>query len=328
MFGPPVRTPYTDDVEHLELAYLFLTFAVGIACFGVAVGLATRRGDALSRAFLAFYGALTVAVTASLLLAVGDAAPDTFGGTGHTILVYAESIVGFYGMMFALPFFAHRVFGVASSRRDLALVAIVGLTAGIQHVTEIVLGSTPWDARGDVLENLVFAGIVAYTLWIGIQRVESADAHQPLARRFLILMIIGVPGLAFDLFAEDVAALRVYPLGYCILSLVVTWTLVSRHEVSRHDAGERASEEPASDEPSSDGEPSIDPRWGLSVREADVARWAARGLSNKAIGATLHISPNTVKTHLRAVFEKVGVRSRFELMARTTGGNQRNHPKG
>jgi len=59
--------------------------------------------------------------------------------------------------------------------------------------------------------------------------------------------------------------------------------------------------------------------WGLSERELEVADAVAQGLSNKEIAAALHISPNTVKTHLRAVFEKAGVHSRFELMSRMIG---------
>lgn len=59
----------------------------------------------------------------------------------------------------------------------------------------------------------------------------------------------------------------------------------------------------------------IPAEWGLSDRETEVARLAQQGLSNKDIAEQLHISPNTVKTHLRLIFDKSGVRSRFELIA-------------
>ena len=53
----------------------------------------------------------------------------------------------------------------------------------------------------------------------------------------------------------------------------------------------------------------------LTSREIDVLRLVARGRSNKEIGSDLFISEATVKTHLRSVFEKLGVLSRTEAIA-------------
>lgn len=56
-----------------------------------------------------------------------------------------------------------------------------------------------------------------------------------------------------------------------------------------------------------------DSRLKLSGREAEIARLAADGLSNREIGKSLFISENTVKTQLKSVFEKLGVNSRILL---------------
>jgi DNA-binding CsgD family transcriptional regulator len=58
---------------------------------------------------------------------------------------------------------------------------------------------------------------------------------------------------------------------------------------------------------------------GLTRREADVARLVLRGASTETIVGTLHISRYTVQDHLRAVFDKVGVRSRRDLAGRLLG---------
>jgi GAF domain-containing protein len=54
----------------------------------------------------------------------------------------------------------------------------------------------------------------------------------------------------------------------------------------------------------------------LSPREREVFDLMVAGLSNKAIAQTLIISPNTVKRHLRAIFEKLEVNSRAAAVAR------------
>jgi DNA-binding NarL/FixJ family response regulator len=56
------------------------------------------------------------------------------------------------------------------------------------------------------------------------------------------------------------------------------------------------------------------PPGGLSERETEVLLLAARGLSNRRIGEELYLAEATVKRHLANVYEKVGVRSRYEAV--------------
>jgi DNA-binding CsgD family transcriptional regulator len=58
---------------------------------------------------------------------------------------------------------------------------------------------------------------------------------------------------------------------------------------------------------------------GLTARESDVARLVLRGQPTRAIVDELHISAYTVQDHLKAVFDKVGVHSRRDLVIRLLG---------
>jgi DNA-binding NarL/FixJ family response regulator len=53
----------------------------------------------------------------------------------------------------------------------------------------------------------------------------------------------------------------------------------------------------------------------LTPREADVLELLQGGRSNAEIAQTLHVSIETVRTHARRVYRKLGVRSRRELVA-------------
>ncbi len=51
----------------------------------------------------------------------------------------------------------------------------------------------------------------------------------------------------------------------------------------------------------------------LTPQERNVARLVARGLSNRQIAEQLFLSPNTIETHLRHIFQKADVTSRTQL---------------
>jgi DNA-binding CsgD family transcriptional regulator len=53
----------------------------------------------------------------------------------------------------------------------------------------------------------------------------------------------------------------------------------------------------------------------LSSREAEIARWVARGKTNWEIGQILGISDKTVKTHMQNIFSKVKASSRAQIAA-------------
>ena len=56
-------------------------------------------------------------------------------------------------------------------------------------------------------------------------------------------------------------------------------------------------------------------RPGLTPRELDVLRLVSRGRANKEIASAMFISEETVKTHMKSLFQKLGVHDRAEAIS-------------
>jgi DNA-binding NarL/FixJ family response regulator len=97
--------------------------------------------------------------------------------------------------------------------------------------------------------------------------------------------------------ADLVHAVRVVADGNALVAPTITRRLLERF-VARPRPGSRC---PAA----------LD---ALTERELDVLKLVARGCSNGEIGAQLHISPATVKTHVTRVLAKLGLRDRTQAV--------------
>jgi DNA-binding NarL/FixJ family response regulator len=65
-----------------------------------------------------------------------------------------------------------------------------------------------------------------------------------------------------------------------------------------------------------DREENLQRTHGLFTRrETEIVELVAEGRSNREIAGKLFISETTVKTHLHAIFEKAGVKSRMQVVA-------------
>jgi LuxR family transcriptional regulator/LuxR family quorum-sensing system transcriptional regulator CciR len=57
----------------------------------------------------------------------------------------------------------------------------------------------------------------------------------------------------------------------------------------------------------------------LSPREQEVLHWIARGKSNSVISEIMGVSPHTVDTHVRRIFDKLGVADRTSAAIKGLG---------
>jgi DNA-binding NarL/FixJ family response regulator len=58
----------------------------------------------------------------------------------------------------------------------------------------------------------------------------------------------------------------------------------------------------------------------LTLREREVLDFLVRGLTNKELASTLHVTNNTIKRHLKSIFKKLNVQTRAAAVAKTLNG--------
>jgi len=63
----------------------------------------------------------------------------------------------------------------------------------------------------------------------------------------------------------------------------------------------------------------------LTPRESEVARFLAQGLTNKEISVRTHLAVDTVKTHLRSIYRKMGVKNRSHAITKIMRFRNFNH---
>ena len=64
----------------------------------------------------------------------------------------------------------------------------------------------------------------------------------------------------------------------------------------------------------------------LSPRQIQIIRLLCDGHKNYSAASTLGISSETVRTHLKQVYAKLGVSDRFELLCLLVETSRNNHP--
>jgi DNA-binding CsgD family transcriptional regulator len=72
--------------------------------------------------------------------------------------------------------------------------------------------------------------------------------------------------------------------------------------------------------PQSGLSPEFIEKYGLTARETEIATALLQGKSYKGIGASLYISADTVKTHLKNIYRKTGTPGRYALIALANPG--------
>jgi DNA-binding NarL/FixJ family response regulator len=158
-----------------------------------------------------------------------------------------------------------------------------------------------------VLMDIRMAGMDGITATEQLTAAGSADDHSP---RVVILTTFGTEEYLYAALRagasgfllkrsrpeEIAAAIRVVAAGDALIAPALTRQLIGRYA---HRPSPEAATRALAD---------------LTDRERDVLVEIARGLSNAEIAVRLYVSQETVKTHVKRIFTKLGLRDRAQAV--------------
>jgi DNA-binding CsgD family transcriptional regulator len=218
------------------------------------------------------------------------------------IIDYLEAFVAKYMLMFVTPVFIHFLVDSRNrGKKNAVFGAITLLAFSIHHYFEFVTESEKVEMTGDLIDRTLFFSIMIYALVLGVQKyrtIQDEDGKST-ARKVLILIAVLLPGLLFDVYLNDYSHFRFFPLLYGGFSIIFILHFKKKYlRISAMDPPDGFDFD----------------RHGISAREKEIILLILRGYSNQKIGKQLFISLNTVKSHVRHIFEKLNVQSRYELI--------------
>jgi len=165
------------------------------------------------------------------------------------------------------------------------------------------------------LIGYILVGITLLMLGITLYIAPLTGEHSAtrfLTRGWAICLIAFLPLTVLEWLLETFGSHSYSPLSLDFL-FYLGCNVVSLLALIRSIKVEHSETEPALLSVVSDD---IAARFALTGRERDMVPLIARGLANKQIAAELGISNATVRTHIYNLFQKVGAKSRIELLNR------------
>ena len=304
-------------MEHLQIAYDFVVIIIGFAALAFAITWATKTGDADLRNFCILYALFTLMMVLTVLrkyLSLNVAGYSASAWYDLSGLLQVTSL----GVVVALVNFVLGAFQVA--RRKAAMSVLLLLTAVCVMLMFSPIGSVLDAPHRSIrlgigfqiaavwyLACFTFAITLGYAL---LHRVWNTDK-----RSFVLgLLVFATVGFAESVVSTlqvlrtpraTLAAERDFiysSIPYAVYGIFVIGYFLRSFGPATVEVRELPEAFVA--------------KYGITGRERDIILKVSEGKSNADIARDLVVSIATVKTHLHNIYAKLGVESRYSLLAR------------
>lgn len=216
----------------------------------------------------------------------------------------------------ATCFYIIKLFPVSENRKRKGYLSSVILVGAVLIITSALV---MYISKADLtksITNALWAFYPLCSLALFMEAVSLATAYKKinnphdkkLAKYFIISFL---PQMVFSiidfLLLRDISFQTTH-LSYTVFSLLVFIDLCGYFFRSY-----------SIDLDITDEKQELKQKYDLSEREIEVTELLAKGMTNQDISEKLHISINTVKSHIKKIYSKLGISNRLQLMNRLKG---------
>jgi len=308
-------------MEHLAIAYDLLVIMIGLAALSIVVFWASRTGESDLRDFGILYTCFTLVLIVLLLKKYLSLNVADYSARAWYRLSGLEEALNFAVIVAVIHFFAG-VYQVRY-RRGITL-AVLGITLLCMLLILSPLGAV-LDAEASTIHfgtgyrigtlwyflSFTFAMLLGYG---GLRRVWGTER-----RNFLLGLLIFATIGYLETVSSLVPSLRqtsvTFPsdsgflfssIPYALYGIFIIGYFLRYPVPTLPDVNEVPEAFLA--------------KYGITDREREIILKVIQGKSNADIAGELFISLATVKTHLHNIYTKIGVESRYDLLARVRSG--------
>lgn len=297
-------------MKHLYFFYFLITLIISNVSLGMNLFLYSKTRKKRMLYYLYSFVPFTLIVIFHSVIAyietnIPEMSPDILMAIQYLQTISAISLI------FAVPCSIHYFNSVSNinlRNRFFAGLFIVSFIS--YHIFSFILTESFYGNIG-FIHRATLSAVMLYCVVIDVKNHRKVT--DPVRKRFerngTIVFLLFLPGFIYDFIIAEASSFRSYPIFYCCFSIIFTISSYRQyfHLIKGKNGGSETASAAAPIE-------AFFKDYNISTREQDIIKLVLQGYSNQRIAEVLYISLNTVKAHLRNIFPKFGVHSRFELI--------------
>lgn len=311
-------------MEHLQIAYDLFVIMIGLAALSIVIFWAVRTREADLRDFSILYACFTMVLVVGMLKNYLSLNVEDYSARAWYLLAGAEQALGFAVIVAAIHFFTgvYRVryrTGITVAFLAIMLACIVLLFSPIGAVLDAGTRTIRFGVGYKITAVVYFA---AFTFMLALGSGLLRRLWRSERRNFLIGLLVfatvgylettaNLPGALREtsFTISNDASFLFSSIPYALYGVfLIVYFLESPVPAPLASLGMEALPE------------AFLAKYGITEREREIILKVIQGKSNADIAGELFISLATVKTHLHNIYKKIGVDSRYDLLARVRSG--------